>query len=213
MKNLTGILLGFAIFLSGCSPLPEAANINTSPQSKLQSAQHWGIVARHISSRLIEHSDAGQKSIYINENNLDTEFSHIFSKQLVSELVSNKVNLKLSPSKESLELLIEVDAIRHPNDRDGSRISWTAVYANAWLIGSLKEHAALGLVPTAIAADHVNSIASRTNTEIVITTKLIDQNNIHFSESNVYYITDLSIRQFKKFKRTFLTNKEYPGAL
>ena len=209
-KHLSFMTVLTLLLIVGCSPLPPATNISKIPQVKLQSAQHWGVIAEHITQRIIENADISDKSLFIDERKNDTQFSKIFSKQLLSKLVSHKVDVQIDPLKDSIEMVIEVDSIKHPNDRDGYSTSLTALYANSWfIVGTMKSDPALSLLPTVVAADVINSLASRTNNEVVITTKLIDKNRLIFSESNTYYITDLSISQFKKLRKTQLTNKEF----
>ncbi|MET4709180.1 hypothetical protein [Endozoicomonas lisbonensis] len=202
------------LLAGGCSPLPQATNPSNSPQGKLQSAQHWKAIARHVSERIIEQADISTKALYLDEKQLDTQFSRVFSKQLVSELVSNKVSLQLSPASASvrnaLQLMIEIDAIKHPDDRDGTYLPLSPALANAWFIWSLKSDAVFGFVPTVVAVDVYNSLPTRTNSEVVVTTKLMDGQKVYFSETNVYYITDLSMSQFKKLRTTHLTNQEVP---
>ena len=210
MKRVLAIptLICSVLMATGCSPLPQATNLSKMPQGKLQSAQHWGVIARHVSERIIEQADISAKVLYLDEKQLDTQFSRVFSKQLVSELVSHQVSLELAPARNSLQLMIEVDAIKHPDDRDGTYLPLSAAFANAWLIGSLKSDAILGFAPTVVAVDVYNSLPARTNSEVVVTTRLMDGSKVHFSETNVYYITDLSMSQFKKRRTTHLTNQE-----
>ena len=196
------------LLAAGCSPLPQATNLSKMPQGKLQSAQHWGVIARHVSERIIDKANISTRTLYLDEKQLDTQFSRVFSKQLVSELVSHQVSLELAPARSSLQLMIEVDAVKHPDDRDGTYFPLSAAFANAWLISSLKSNAVLGFAPTVVAVDVYNNRPARTNSEVVVTTKLMDGQKVHFSETNVYYITDLSMSQFKKRRTTRLTNQE-----
>jgi hypothetical protein len=178
----------------------------------LQSAQHWGVIADHLSGQIIEQAKLGNKSLYIDERRFKSDFSKVFSKQLISELVEKNATINLSTSPESLELEVEMDIIRHPNDRDsGTYFPHTAGLANAWLI---VETGAYGLIPTVVAADYLNSLPSRTNTELAITARVMDGTIIQFSETNIYYITDRSITQFNEGRESSsvkLTDVDVPG--
>ncbi|WP_257252827.1 MULTISPECIES: hypothetical protein [unclassified Endozoicomonas] len=204
-------LLFSLLGITACSPLPQANNVIQTSQAKLQSAQHWGVIADHLSDQLTQDGDLLGKSLYIDESRYNTDFSKVFSKQLVSELVKKDVDVNLSSSPTFSELEIDVDVVRHPNDRDkGTGFPMSIGLASAWFIVKTKGY---GVIPAVVAAEYMSSEPSRTNTEIAVTTRVMEGNSIQFSETHIYYITDQSIKQFKTPGSVSLTDKEVPGGL
>ncbi|WP_257275793.1 MULTISPECIES: hypothetical protein [unclassified Endozoicomonas] len=202
-------LLFSLLCITACSPLPKASSVSQTSQTKLQSAQHWGVIANHLSDQLIKDGDLLSKSLYIDESRFSTDFSKVFSKQLVSELVKKDVDVTLSPSPTFSELEIDVDVVRHPNDRDkGTGFPMSIGLASAWFIVETNGY---GVIPAVVAAEYMSSKSSRTNSEIAVTTRVKEGSSIQFSETHVYYITDQSVKQFKTPGSVSLTDQEAGG--
>ncbi|MGI9275502.1 MAG: hypothetical protein ACR2PT_11745 [Endozoicomonas sp.] len=208
------VIAGILLCVSACSHIPNATTVAQEKQVKLQSAQHWGVIASHLSDQILDSSGLKNSTLFIDERNNQTSFSKVFSKQLTSQLVNNDVEIIVSPTAKSLELIVDVDVIKHPKDRDtGIKIPLTAGLANIWLIS---EAGTFGAIPTVVAADYLNSLPNETNTEIAVTTRILEGPKIRFSQTNIYYVTDNSSFQYSSKKgdrgnSIGLTDKEVPG--
>ncbi|MRI32280.1 hypothetical protein EOPP23_04635 [Endozoicomonas sp. OPT23] len=198
------LLTAAVLATAACSPLPPAVHVSQDNQIKLQSAQHWGAIAQHVSGRITAKLPNAKQAVYIDESQFNTKFSQVFSKQLISQLVNGGVPVLVSPRVDSLELQVQVDTVRHPRDRDNSYFPVSGVLGGIWAV--IK--APVVALPVVVAYDEHKSKPSQTDTEVSVTTRLMDGAEIKFSETNVYYITDLSINQFDKSGLIKLTNNE-----
>ena len=182
------VIGSMALILGGCSPIPVATNFQATTQYKVQAAQHWQVIAKHLSAKVKETGYLTGSKLYIDSPDVSGVFGQVFPDMLTSELVSSGVHVTENPDH-ALTLTSEVVTVRHPHDRDGLHpFLGTAAVATYYLFKELKDSVVAPVL--IIASDVARLQPSETATEITVTTKLKDGDRILFSETGVYYIPD-----------------------
>nr|WP_320135803.1 hypothetical protein [uncultured Amphritea sp.] len=193
------ILCGTCVgLLSGCfqvntSQAPLTTTYPISDQQKMQSAHHWDVLAEH-EAKLISNSLAGYSTaLHVSDEHLETPFDRGFNSLLTSQLVKQGAVVK-STEYNAATVSYDVEVVKH-KDRDAMRKApgtWTVLAggiavaahaANYW-----GETSRL-LIPAAIGADFLSgSWVKNSDFEVIITTKVIKNDRILHSSSNIYYI-------------------------
>lgn len=212
---LRPLVIGMAcLTLSGCfyantSQAPIATTYPYSEQQRMQAAHHWNVLARHEATQILKRERVRFRDLHIPDAPQNAthaysggEFGRGFRTLLTSELVSRGANLTTKPLPSSAEVHIDVDVVEH-RDRDFVRppmgaftalaggIAVAAIPINQWA------EPALGLIPAAVAADVTSGSWTHTgNEEIIVTTQILDGEQILYSSSNIYYINSGDRRHY-----------------
>lgn len=214
-RALRPLIIGMAsLTLGGCfyantSQAPIATTYPYSEQQRMQAAHHWNVLARHEATQILRRERVRFRDLHIPDAHQDAthaysggEFGRGFRTLLTSELVSRGANLTTQPQANSAEIHIDVDVIEH-RDRGFVRppvgaftalaggIAVAAIPLNQWA------EPALGLIPAAVAADVTSGSWTHTgDEEVIITTQILDGEQILYSSSNIYYINSGDRRQY-----------------
>ncbi|WP_170833037.1 hypothetical protein [Halomonas arcis] len=196
-------------FYANTSQAPIATTYPYSEQQRMQAAHHWNVLARHEANQILKRERVRFRNLHIPDASQGAthaysggEFGRGFRTLLTSELVSRGANLTTQPQANSAEVHIDVEVIKH-RDRDFVRppvgaftalaggIAVAAIPINQWA------EPALGLIPAAMAADVTSGSWTHTgNEEVIITTQILDGEQILYSSSNIYYINSGDRRQY-----------------
>ncbi len=216
-KVMYPVVVACLLAAVGCSPIPKATTVDQSPQVKLQSAQHWGVIAEHLSGQIMANANLASQPVYIDLEQSHSTFSKVFTQQLSSALVKRGATVMTS-SATSLSMELDAQVVRHSNDRDkGTNFATTGTAGFQWALAelgddlSVAEGISYGVIPLSVAYDVSKIFPSKTNTEVVITARIVDDYQIQFSETNSYYIPDMAMRQYKKSAVVNLTKNDGQG--
>ncbi|MBE9399378.1 hypothetical protein IOQ59_19115 [Pontibacterium sp. N1Y112] len=197
VKNL--LMLGTcAGLLSGCyqantSQTPTPTAYSTSEQQKMQAAHHWDVLAAHEARLITTTLQKHNVPLHVSGGDADTPFYNGYKNLLTSQLVTNGAIVR-STGSGSAQVSFDVNVIEH-KDRDSRRKpagSWTLLATGVVVAAHAVEHwstPAKLLFPAAIGADiYSGNWIKDTDFEVIITTTVIDKNQIIHSSSNIYYI-------------------------
>ncbi len=198
MVNKIIMLTATAGMLTGCfqvntSQAPLPATYPVTQQQKMQAAHHWDVLAEH-EARLISASFSQiNKPLYVSGGDASQGFYKGYTNLLTSQLVQNGATV-LTTAQGAATVSFDVTVIKH-EDKDNVRApagSWTLLAAGvavaAHAVDKWSEPAKL-LIPAAVGADfYSGNWVKDSNVEVIITTKVTDQNQIIHSSSNIYYI-------------------------
>lgn len=199
------VLAGVVASLTGCfqvntTQAPIATTYPYSEQQRMQAAEHWRVLADHEASQILADRTASGLDLYVsgddhapgNENE-GGEFGRGFRDLLTSELVSGGADVMTSPSAQTATIEVEVELVNH-RDRGyvrPPRGTLTALSAGVAVATHPFNHwaePALATIPAAMGADLFSGSWTRQgNEEIIVTTRIVDNERILYSSSNLYY--------------------------
>lgn len=218
--SLTSVVLG----LYGCaSPAPVAENFPVSYQKVARTAQHWEVVANDIVAQTVVSIEANpvlqKRPVFVPRAYGATTFDYSFRDFLINHMVNRGVPVNVCKSTPSskpgfdmegreVEIQYEARIISHhatiPKYRPGVL---TALGAGVAVVYDMATHAPIGnetgiaaALGIGAAADAIaGSWTSPTNTELVVTTTIAENNRFIFRRSDIYYVPDADASLF--FKR------------
>ncbi len=171
---LTALLL--VAFLAGChSNIPVAENHRAYPQTKLEATDHWRDIAVDVAERVKKalhdrKEDLLDRPIYVQGLN-DQAFVQVFSELLKTELVSRGLLVSPERAPNSLVLEYEVQMVRFTEDRLGDGVL-----------------PAVGLAVADVFSG--NRYTDPSSYEVIVTSKVINDNRFVIHTSTVAYIND-----------------------
>lgn len=206
--GLSSLALG-GCFYANTSQAPIATTYPYTEQQRMQAAHHWEVLARHEAGQILQRERVRFRDLHIQEPNPEGyvaysggEFDRGFRTLLTSELVTRGASVTTVPTSNSAEVVIGVEVVEH-RDRSfvrppvGAFTALAAGVAVATIPINRWSEPALGLIPTAVAADVTSGSWTYTgNEEIIVTTQVIDGERILYSSSNIYYINKGDRRQY-----------------
>lgn len=191
------VILGTAL-LGGCfnvntSQVPQPITYPYTEQQKMQAAYHWQVLAEHEAQQILDNARLDGRALFIAGGMQHTPFAQGFDALLTSQLVSQGAIVRTDPIN-TAQVDTRVQVVTH-KDRGyirAPRGAWTTL-AGGVAVATLPlnnwSEPALALIPAAAAVDLFSgSWTSLSNTEIVVTTQVTDNNRILYSSSNIYYI-------------------------
>lgn len=196
-------------------PYPRAAMFPGAEQQSLRSASHWQLLAEN-ESELIRTSlgDGGgviTPSIYLGEavNNAG-DFQNAYHNMLEAGLVDQGVAVMLSRENALFTLDYDVQVIEHDNRE------WLPArpgLITAFFLTGVGIHDSqhwgdpgLILIPVGMAGDlwnKFNKNRSASVTEVIISTRVLDSQQIVHSSNRVYYFDEDDIAQYRGQGRVF----------
>ncbi|MGJ8690677.1 MAG: hypothetical protein ACSHXZ_14270 [Gammaproteobacteria bacterium] len=207
-------------FIAACGtnnhlPHPRATMFPSAQQQSLQSASHWQLLAENESVEIARSLGNGggviSPSIYLGTaSNSAGDFQSAYHNMLLSALVDQDVDVMLSRENALFTLDYDVQVVEHDRrallpPRPGS--------FSTFLLAGVGIHdaqywgdSALILIPAALAGDlwsKFNSDMAASVTEVIITTRVLDSQQIVHSSNHVYYFDQDDIAQYKGKGRVF----------
>lgn len=206
MKNaLTGIVA--ALFVVGCaSEIPSARTHDLTSQKKIKAAHHWDVIAADVASETKKAlAETGQRRVYVTATGSKSAFDQAFHNFLITQLVRQGVSVGEKPG-DALEVRYETQLIRHPSQRvEPIPGGLTALAAGLLVLHNVPKwsQAQQGGVGLASIAGFDYLTADRTSvtqTELVVTTSMLDAGQYRMRKSDVYYIEDADGALFQQAK-------------
>ena len=191
--------------VAGCSQLagmPSAEPFPDASLRKAKSAEHWNVIAGDVASQtagLRNRPELQGKPLYVSPSGDNSDFSRGFQSMLISKLVNGGMNVATRPEG-ALQVTYEAQVVRHLAGQGDYQPGTCAALAGGILvareiaIGSASSTAkAVGVTALIAGADLLVAHAklhSATNTEVIVTTSLIDNNRYLMRKTDVYYVED-----------------------
>lgn len=192
-------------FFTGCSHLagvPSAEPFPESTQKKAKSAAHWNIIAGDVAEQtasLSQHPELQGKPLFVSPSSDNSEFSRAFQSMLISKLVNSGLSVATNPDA-AIEVTYESQVVRHLAGQGDYQPGTLAALAGGVLVARqivVSDVSPSGMAAGATAliagADLLGSYArlrSATNTEVIITTSLVNNKRFLMRKTDVYYVED-----------------------
>ncbi len=189
--------------------VPVATNFQTSTQRKLQSGEHWNLIARDSAKAIYESMQKGGvciprstecRPVFVRTPEYLTEFSRAFYNQLKTALVENGVAVAKRNQPGAVEMDIDVQPVKFTGNRPQYRYAGVATELGdgVWALRDVADmnptDASLSPSPP-LAGSNVwlrTQFASgqTPQTEIVVTLSLSDARTYMARSTNIYYVAD-----------------------
>lgn len=198
--------------VAGCSQLagmPSAEPFPDASLRKAKSAEHWNVIAGDVASQtagLRNRPELQGKPLYVSPSGDNSDFSRGFQSMLISKLVNGGMNVATRPEG-ALQVTYEAQVVRHLAGQGDYQPGTVAALAGGILvareiaIGNASSTAkAVGVTAVIAGADLLVAHAklhSATNTEVIITTSLIDNNKYLMRKTDVYFVEDIEGGMFE----------------
>lgn len=223
MKKIFLFTIALLVLLTGCGryPIPIALSHPTNYQLKMQSAQHWEVLAEDVAQRVKSSLKATfpnavvKPSIFIRYTK-DYEkipFGKAFYHLLRSKLVQKGlVVLNDMSYKDTLLLDYDMQVLLHKDRRTVYPIPGmiSALGAGVWLVSQAKESwptPEISSIPLAVGVDAFASSSryfpGETGTEVIINVTMTLRQQFIFGDSRVYYINDGDFDHYENDSKNF----------
>lgn len=195
-----------SVLLCGCfsvrtAQAPVPTTYPLTHQQKMQTAHHWDVLAQHQAGLIAASERLRYQPIYVNVSNAtagsrqeSSPFEQAFADLLTSQLVNHGAYVSTDQGS-AAQLSYSVQVLQHRDRKDFLRAAegtWTTLatgIAVATLPYNHWSEPALALIPAAAAVDLFSGgWATRSNREVIITTRIVEDDRVAFSSSNIYYI-------------------------
>ena len=202
--RIAAVILCLPLF-AGCSQLagmPSAEPFPDSSLRKAKSAEHWNVIAGDVAAQtagLKNRPEIQGKLLYVSPSGDNSDFSRGFQSMLISKLVNGGLNVATKPDG-AVEVKYEAQVVRHLAGQGDYQPGTVAALAGGILVareiavsGASQTGKAVGVTALIAGADLLGAFAklhSATNTEVIITTSLIDNNRFLMRKTDVYYVED-----------------------
>lgn len=187
---------------AGCSSVPIAEPFPDTSLRKAKSAEHWNVIAGDVASQtagLRNRPELQGKPLYVSPSGDNSDFSRGFQSMLISKLVNGGMNVATRPEG-AVQVTYEAQVVRHLGRQDDYQPGTMTALAGGILVareiavGSASSTAkAVGATALVAGADLLIAYGkqhSATNTEVIITTSVIDNNKYLMRKTDVYYVED-----------------------
>lgn len=186
--------------VAGCSQVPVAGTYPVKYQHKMQSVSHWEHLARAVTERVreqvaVDPALAG-KPLYIRQENRQTSFNDGFHSLLLTEMLNAGLPVSLAPEG-AHELRYHVELLQHaeaPLNRPtpGAITGLTATLLAPGVVAedtfTTTQASLTGLGVGAAADLGIGGLSRETNTEMVFTVSIWDEDTLRFREQEIFYI-------------------------
>lgn len=203
-KPLVAALMCLPLLTTACSQLAGMPSADPFPDAalrKVKSAEHWNVIAGDVAVQtagLRDRPELQGKSLYVSASD-GSDFSRGFQTMLISKLVNNGLNVATKPEG-AVEVKYEAQVVRHLAGQGDYQPGTVAALAGGILVarqiavsGASATGKAVGVTALVAGADLLAAnvkLHSATNTEVIITTSLIDNNRFLMRKTDVYYVDD-----------------------
>ena len=206
-------ILAVSVGVAGCTttPVPVATNFDKSYQKLARTAQHWNVVADSVVKETLEEINRNpslqKRSIYLQRPNGVNDFNVSFHDFLINHMVKGGADVYVcKPTQSSgtgfemdgkpLDVSYEVQVIQHNGISGYRHGEWVALGIGVAALINASSHwshseiwgAGIGL--GVLAELDKNAWPYSTNTELVVTTTIKEDNRYKFRRSDIYYIAD-----------------------
>jgi hypothetical protein len=204
------VLAALTACQSGYTPQPRATMFPATNQNVLRSAGHWDVLAANEADAVRSIVPAGSLLGVPDPSPAHSPFEQAYRNMLTSHLVSNGVQVALSPASAAYQLEYDVQVVKH-NDRESL---WprpgtaTAFFAVGTLAANIRHWSdqALAMIPVAAGLEYLTLFWRDTEgsvTEVIVNSRVHDGVRLLSSTSHVYYFSDDDKHNFTGGGRTF----------
>lgn len=206
-------IIATSVGIGGCAstPVPVAKNFAASTQQVARTAQHWNIVANSVVEQTLLAINSNpllqKRSIYLQRPNGANAFNVSFHDFMINHMVGSGASVNVCKPAEStgtgfemdgkpVDVTYETRVIQHKGIggyRPGEWLALGTGVAALYNASSNWSHSEIwGLgVGLGVLAELENSTwPGSTNTELVVTTTIAENNRYIFRRSDIYYIAD-----------------------
>lgn len=205
----------FALLLAACAaPVPVAENFPIMTQHVARTAKHWDVIARDVveqTSGVIEaNPQLRGRPVIVGTDYRTSAFNAAFRNFMTNHLVARGVTVQVCRAEQArtgsgfvmegpqLEVQYEIQHVHHrarlPHYRPGALTALAiGVAVGRGLAVSHfdgMEASMLGIGLAALADVGIGATAHATQSEIIITTTIAEDNRYIFRRSDVYYVPD-----------------------
>jgi len=194
------------LLLAACaapySETPVPSNFVVSKQLKLQTAEHWRIIANDVAKKITDSYQASTP-IWIKQDKTDSQFNRVFKQQLSAALVTRGLTILLEPNASFYELEIRTELLKFSADRikaDTSMVP-TSLATGVWSVDNTRIAPYItkrdnGLTDGGLAANEFfwsstefaqGAVPQR---EVAIHINLTNKAQYIISDTRTYYISD-----------------------
>jgi len=191
--------------VTGCSQLAGVPNADSFPDASLKkakSAEHWNVIAGDVAAQtagLKDRPELKARSLYVSPSGDNSDFSKGFQSMLITRLVNSGLPVATKAAG-SVEVKYEAQVVRHLAGQGDYQPGSIAALAggifvarqinvsNASLTTKAAQTTALIAGADLLAANI--RLHSATNTEVIITTSVIDNDRYLLRKTDVYYVED-----------------------
>lgn len=189
-------LLGVIIMgVSGCTTqIPVAESYSLTTQKKIRAPHHWEIIAHDVATQTRQALDSKPdilqgRSLYVHPSPQDnTEFGRAFKNFITTSLINHGIPMTDSEFG-AISVKYETQVVQHYSTRKYSPLESTITVARN--IPQDDRSADYGSTATVITD-------GPTNTELIVTSSVIADNQYLMGKSDVYYFDGMDIRLFAK---------------
>jgi len=212
--------------LFSCSQLagmPSAEPFPDSSIRKSKSAEHWNVIAGDVAAQTASLKDRPElkgKLLYVSPSGDNSDFSRGFQTMLISKLVNSGLNVTTKPEG-AVQVRYEAQVVRHLAGQGDYQPGTVAAIAGGILVAreiatgnSSSTAKAIGAGALIAGADLLGANAklrSPTNTEVIVTTSLIDDSKFLMRKTDVYYVEDAEGAMFESPFRPRIKAMEVTG--
>lgn len=198
--------------VAACSQLAGLPNAEPFPDTSLRkakSAEHWNVIAGDVAQQTVElkaRPEIQGRALYVSPGGDNSDFSRGFRSMLISKLVNGGFSVATGPDG-AVQVVYEAQVVRHLTGQGGYQPGTVAAIAGGILVA--REIAVSNASSTAKAAGTAALVAgaellaanaklrSATNTEVIVTTSLIDNGRYLMRKTDVYYVEDAEGTMFE----------------
>ncbi len=218
-KAILFLVLFQLLITSSCSRVPQATSYSFSTQHKMQSVDHWNILARDTAEQLNKSLSTKLPTefacVYIEPS--DSTFGAAFTNLLNSNLLQilgertdpeTKANTALSqvsytiadkPDINCSTVNFTTQIIKHRADRQGRLYPGTFTFLTSAVAVMRNFQWYEMLVGAGVVADLMGGTMNTIpHNEVLITTKIASENRILSMQTDMYYINDRDTWHYEK---------------
>lgn len=196
-------LVSLSACTGGYTPQPRATMFQASSQQVLNSAAHWDVLAANEAAMVRNVVPATSLLGVPNPDPAHSPFEQAYRNMLTSHLVSNGMQVALSPAGAVYQLDYDVQVVRHTDrtslwPRPGTA---TAFFAVGTLAANVRHWSdqALAMIPAAIGLEALTLLWQDTEgsiTEVIVNSRVHDGVRLLAANSNVYYFRESDQHNF-----------------
>jgi hypothetical protein len=206
-------IVAASVALASCAttPVPVASNFPASVQKVARTAQHWDVVANSVVEQTLLAINSNpmlqKRSIYLQRPSGVNAFNVSFHDFLINHMVGRGASVNVCKPAQSggagfemdgkpVDVTYEARVIQHngiAHYRPGEWVALGTGVAALYNASSNWSHSEIwgaGIGLGVLAELARNSWPGSTNTELVVTTTIAENNRYIFRRSDIYYIAD-----------------------
>lgn len=176
----------------GCAnQVPVAENFSTTTQKKLRAPHHWDVIANDIVNETVnalKYNDAfNYRPVFVESGQTEsTSFNRAFRNFIITGLVNNGISVTENPNQ-AIIVKYDTQIVKHRVGR-----KYSPLLSNVLVSRKVYEpgrSADFGATASSLTD-------GPTDTELIVNTSIIEDNNYYMRKSSVYYIDGEDIRLF-----------------